>query len=80
MEQRERPSKLISFLRKRLGLNWQASFPHVEASICTRCKGITNIAPAGIVMLELRLTSALKEINISGEEVQQAKVEQIHIQ
>lgn len=62
-----RPPRSTSFLRNRWGLNWSASSPQTEASICTRCKGTTNIDRAGTVIPEPSFKSGLKENEIQSE-------------
>ena len=62
-----RPPRSMSLLRNRWGLNWSASSPQTEASICTRCRGTTNIDRAGTVTPEPRVKSALKENEIQSE-------------
>lgn len=47
----------FAFDRKRLGLNWFASLPQLESSICTSCIGTTSIVPAGMVMPVSRFRS-----------------------
>lgn len=39
------------------GLNWSASLPQLQLSICTKCTGTTNDAPAGIVTPVLSVKS-----------------------
>lgn len=58
------PPWSIVFDKKRCGLKWLASLPHIESSICTSCKGTTRIAPAGTIILELRVKSVNKEDKI----------------
>lgn len=47
--------------KKRYGLNWLASLPQLEPSVCTSWTGTTIIAPAGTVIPPFRFKSTNKE-------------------
>lgn len=47
--------------RNRYGLNWLASCPQQESSICTNCTGTTSIDPAGMVKPVFRFKSCCKK-------------------